>query len=178
MALAIVGTAGRLSRFDYGPDEYKSMIANAQKTYQTLGKPPIISGGASLSDHMAVHIFLMAPFSWEVNLTLYLPAKWDHEKCQYEETSEGKSSNRYHRRFSKMVGINSLRELDHVIQCKGVTTIVKPGFKNRNTLIAEKCAYMLAFTHYSLTIPDTPGTLDTWNKFTGPDDRKWVYPIF
>lgn len=54
-------------------------------------------------------------------------------------------------------------ELARVIGDTSVKTVVRKGFLARNTLIAENCDYLIAFT-FSADVPIEGGTFDTWKK--------------
>ena len=136
----------------------------------------ICSGGAALSDHIAVTLYLENKIS---NLKLYFPCDFDHINnlfMSYNNTA--KSANLYHRNFSNTVSINSLSEITKAIN-KGAKTLKYNGFFKRNDEVA-KSDYLIAFTFdYGDKIsiwtknesnistkykPITGGTKNTWNK--------------
>lgn len=166
--IAIIGTAGRDKNDKYDIDDYNRMIEKCKDIieHQFKLKPEnilLVSGGASLSDHLVVDLYNQN----YAKAKLYLPALWDQNKKQYVENNArydtGKISNYHHKKFSKMTGKNSLNEINQAIENGLEIDVSNPGFKNRNSCIAE-CDYLIAFGFIKDNIPTTPGTLDTWKK--------------
>lgn len=119
----------------------------------------LISGGAAGVDHIAVRLYLEKYIS---DIELHLPCRWKDKKYfdsgEYDwRTNPGKTSNYYHNKFSQILGLNSLNEIDQVL-IKGGEIIVHDGFHSRNTGITD-CDLLLA---YSFEL--TGGTLNTWIK--------------
>lgn len=166
--LAIIGTAGRNEDGDKLTKEHYDYMYQVAKTHNTN---KVVSGGAPWADHIAVRLFLR---NCVEKLILYLPF----------EFTDGKFTDEYfnglHRNFSKKCEIDSLNEIKLAIDkgCKVIygnkTTDRTKAFHARNTLIAEKCTEMIAFTFNDGDIPKVGGTLDTWNK---ANCEKIHYPL-
>lgn len=172
MILGIVGTAGR------GPDGemlkvgyFTSMLKVSRYATTLLGAKCVVSGGAAYADHIAVVLFNSGHVS---HLKLHLPAKWNGQK--FAEGSDkfdpGRTSNWYHRQFSAARGVDSLAEIAEAIN-KGCEVTVGPGFKDRNTSIANDAETLLAFTFGNGPNLKDGGTKDTMDKF---QLRKQVNP--
>lgn len=168
---------------------YQQMLQTASTWVAQLGiaktKIRLISGGAALSDHLAVDLFLQSEAK-EVpesdryaGLTLFLPCRFDLEKQQYEDNglrgyrtwqkNPGQLANVYHRRFSQMLGgcRNTLQEISMVATAhadKAKLDSTKFGFHARNSAVAGMADYMLAFTWQVTKEPVEGGTSDTWKK--------------
>ena len=103
---------------------------------------------------MAVRLYLEGVVK---QLILYLPYSFDH----------GSYSDNYlnglHRNFSSKCNINSLAELQAAIEA-GAEVVYGNGYHARNTLIAQHCSALVAFTFCDDVTPKPGGTLDTWNK--------------
>lgn len=133
----------------------------------------LVSGGSSWSDHLAVELYSECD---EIHgLVLYLPAKMEGDK--YELTHPGKELNKRHGEFSKsLYGSESasLEALGNLYKKfvnnvtgakednKKCQIVVRPGFLQRNTPIANSSDILIAVTVDSSV---TGGTLDTWKKF-------------
>ena len=123
----------------------------------------LISGGAALSDHVAIDLFLKGLVK---NLILHLPCKWDEKRCCHYDngdddwkTNPGKLSNSLHEQFSKQLQKNSLNEIQLAID-KGATVIIGKGYFDRNLKIAKESQGLIAFT---FDTEMTPGTKHTWD---------------
>lgn len=80
----------------------------------------------------------------------------------------GQLANRYHRDFSKVVGFNSLEQLDALLNDPKVS--IKDhyhGFHQRN-LIVGQVDYLMAFT-FSQGEPSDGGTGHTWKNSSCPN---------
>lgn len=167
MTLGIIGTAGRGSdgeALKANPRLWRSMVAVSQIVTTILKPDRVVSGGAALSDHLAVLLYLDGSVP---NLTLHLPAEWTGHG--FKETSSrydtGRTSNWYHSLFSEQRGANSLIEIQAAIEKGADVKTGAGGFKERNTDIALDASTMLAFTFgYGPSLKDG-GTADTWGKF-------------
>lgn len=104
-----------------------------------------ISGGAAVADHLAVRGYLDGAFD---GLTLYLPAEFrngcfvPNPKIQF---NPGATLTRYHEAFSQACGIESISEIERVIE-KGAAIEIHPGFQRRNLEVAANCTHMIAMT--------------------------------
>ena len=170
--VAVIGTAGRT-----GPPMsaalFDSMVQHASDVITTrlgLDKAAVhlVSGGAAWSDHIAVRLFNSGDFA---GLTLILPCEWEsgrHKDSGHRDwrINPGQSANRYHRAFSRLLGRDTLRELDDLITGdERVVVVTGKGFHQRNTQIANTADVVLAFTWANGAEPPAKGgTRDTWNK--------------
>lgn len=164
--ISIIGTAGRDKINTYTPELFNKMIITAKYMMRNLTNITLISGGAAWADHIAVCLYLEGFVS---KLVLHLPCKWENNKIRYFDTGEfnwrtnpGGTSNYYHSNFSRIIGRNSLLDINKAIE-KGAEIVIHDGFHLRNNPIAN-CDYMIAFTWSPTNIPAEGGTLDTWNK--------------
>lgn len=162
MKIAIIGTAGRSSN-GLTRDLFTKMVAVGK--YAVAHGTELVSGGAAWADHVAVTLFLQDVVP---KLTLYLPCAWAGEHFHDTgvrdwRTNPGGLANYYHKRFSEVMGYDTLAQIAAAIT-KGATVVVGNGFHNRNSQIAQ-CDAMLAFT-WARGAPEDGGTLDTWRKCT------------
>jgi len=163
--VAIIGPCGR-GGIKYTKETFNKMITCARGFIGTFNSKvteiELVSGGSSLSDHVAVRLFLMGVAN---RLTLYIPDDWDAEHKCFGDHHEGETLNILHKTFSSRIDVDTLDEIALAI-AKGATIKVVKGFKNRNMKIAQSTV-LLAFTPEGGDTPITPGTLDTWNKHKG-----------
>lgn len=122
----------------------------------------VISGGSIWCDHIAVTLFLKGYIS---KLTLHLPDHWSFENRAFaEKTFAGKTLNKLHQQFSKILGRDTLHEIDDALK-RGAHFTTSTGFFERNTSIARNSNVLYAIVMENSAM--TPGTKNTWNKFTG-----------
>ncbi len=165
--LGIIGTAGR------GPDgenmnseTWSRMLHVARLTIGSTESPVLISGGAAWSDHIAVRLFLEN--SNRLDLNLFLPVKFSDKFDESEITIPfncGSTLNYYHSKFSRIIGQNTLTEIEKCLSMEGVTCLSGKGFHGRNTQIAKASDNILAFTFGNGKELKDGGTKDTWDKF-------------
>ena len=123
----------------------------------------LVSGGSSGADHVAVVAFLESKQS---ALHLYLPCAFTNKQYALNPdggdwtVNPGKSLNFRHRQFGKQIGQDTLSQIDEAI-ARGAHVTIGKGFHDRNTMIAENCDFLVAFSE---TDVPTGGTLDTWSK--------------
>lgn len=170
--LSIIGTAGRsinekkllnLDRFEFATKIVLDYINNE------LGLDPfdviLVSGGSSWMDHVAVNLFLGGGFG---GLHLYLPSEFNHKQKKFTNTHEGRTLNELHTDFTNSINIiNSFDDLSKVITRgpkHGVKITIKRGFFQRNTLVAQNCDHLLAFSFAPDIYSITGGTKNTWDK--------------
>jgi len=175
MYVSIVGTAGRgtciheLTKeiFDIMCITAINIIEN--DLHLTWDNVNLVSGGAAWSDHIAVSLYMLKDAA---SLTLFLPCKWiskGTESKYFDDGSydwrknPGRTSNSYHKKFSAMIGRNSLHEIEMSFKLGAKIDTTFAGFHNRNTEVA-KSDILLAFTFGKSDKPDDGGTLDTWTK--------------
>lgn len=146
---------------------YLAMLGHAQAIVNAQTSPiTLVSGGAAVADHLAVLLYLNDP---KLQLTLHLPAPFDLQKQQFVETpgnmyAPGNIANYYHRKATKSCGVKSLEQIAQAIN-KGAKVIVTPGFKERNTKVAQESDVLVAFTFGDGAVLKDGGTLDTTRKF-------------
>lgn len=181
MTLGIIGTAGRgddgVKLLD-NPAYWRMMKVIAQTVATMLQPDRLVSGGAAVSDHIAVQLYLEG---YAPNLSLHLPADWLGHGFKEAKGSgnasydPGRTSNYYHGLFSREIETDTLAEIQAAIE-KGATVKSRAGgFKARNTDIAKEADVMLAFTFGQGAALKPGGTKDTWDKFLAQRGR--VRPI-
>lgn len=167
MKIGIVGSSGNNGK-KINFSMYHRMTRLALYNIKKLSNEQpvtLVSGGAALSDHIAVDLYLEGLVN---HLILYFPCDWNEKKCQFSEvttkTSRGdvaKLANRLHSSFSLHVGNkNSLKDIQMAID-KGAQVIVGDGFLGRNAILAQNVDAMIAFTFDKKM---TPGTQYVWNE--------------
>ena len=160
--IAIIGTAGRGGAYDphsdysklarKGARAYVEMLDTA-RTLLTAIAPSgyrLISGGAAWADHLAVSLYLEHKEGACHGLTLHLPCPWAktrfHDTGVYNfRTNPGGTSNALHAAFSRIIGRNSLAEIDQALNL-GAQTAIGDGFFDRNNVIAQNADHVIAFT--------------------------------
>lgn len=187
--IAVIGTAGRGNDANKVDARLFERMVRAAKHIlaNVFGLPTgvcLVSGGAAISDHVAVRMYLESNAKLSSNektdgeekektssqatvkydLQLYLPSRFSNEKFD-KTTSAGIRSNALHSQFERHSGISSLNELDTAIRL-GAKTEACDGFHARNSLVA-KSNYMIAFTWSSTGEPSDGGTLHTWRRCQG-----------
>ena len=168
--ISIIGTAGRgTDAHRLNNTVYQTMVKTVTRLINTITKEEtkIISGGAAYADHIAVELFLQDKAK---ALTLHLPSPWDYEQKKIFDIgifdwkqNPGGTANHYHRKFSNVVGKNTLLEIDNAIK-KGAEIAVGDGFKNRNTEIA-RADICIALTFGNGVFLKEGGTSDTMTKY-------------
>ena len=154
ITVSIIGTAGRnglyrqltsdmYSRACSNVEALLGQIATAHNT--TIDTLLIKSGGAALSDHIAVRLFRNKVIT---KLHLHLPCDFRTThitKPQFisSNLSVARSANHHHHNFSQQIEIDSLAELSEVLSQEGVSFDVSNGFFARNRKIAQ-CDYLIA----------------------------------
>jgi hypothetical protein len=169
--LAVIGSSGRSSpenkllspiHFEFAKKAVLSYIINDLKLrpFDII----LVSGGSSWMDHVAVSLYLDGGFG---GLRLYLPSKFDFKQKKYVNTHEGRTLNQLHAEFNtKMGSINSFEDLTKIASRgykHNILIEIKRGFLQRNTLIAQNCDHLLAFTFDSDDFMQG-GTKNTWDK--------------
>jgi hypothetical protein len=154
-----------------GPSGNSCCLTKAmfERCYQELltKLPPnctLVSGGSSFIDHLAVVAFLEGKVG---KLHLHLPVKWIEAK--YKENRPGQLLNNLHQKFSKIVGRNSLDELEEAMAKSKVT--VGDGFFNRNTALIKDCDQLIVYT---VDGHARHGTLDSLLKWQKREDQEKV----
>jgi hypothetical protein len=145
---------------------YRRMInltSNLIKQHQQTNDQNVVlvSGGAALSDHIAIDLFLDGFVN---SLILYLPCEWNESQCKFMENSKNESdpgsiANLLHVKFGNEVQKNTLRDIQMAID-KGAEVHIGNGFLSRNLQIANSVDKLIAFTFDKKM---TPGTKHTWS---------------
>lgn len=144
--LSIIGTAGRrddAARINRAL--YDKMYAETVRAIREWDIEEVVSGGAAVSDHLAVRAFLDGAVA---RLTLFLPAHFDRGRFTpnpHVRFNPGQTCNQYHAAFSRSCGLDSLAEINEAIH-QGARVEVFEGFHRRNSEVADNCTHMLAFT--------------------------------
>ena len=169
VAIGIIGTAGRKDDAEkLNPQKYQMMKAAVLGIIAPHASRAIlfVSGGAAVADHLAVQLFLALP---NTKLRLHLPAVYDTNAQRFIETpgkmfDPGNVANFYHRKFWKTCQQPSLAEINQAIR-RGAEVKVTPGFKERNTQVAQDADVLIALTFGDGPSLKDGGTRDTMEKF-------------
>ena len=174
--VALIGTAGK------GADGhritlslYQKMVAAADEwlsaRHPERSEVILVSGGAAVSDHIAIVLYLQGlrsgdPFG---GLELHLPA--DFVNSAFVERGAkgdaGRASNHHHRIFSTRLygnGNHSRRQIQ-LAKDRGAVVKVHNGFEVGN-LETGKVDTLLAFTWGSGSTPVAGGTAHCWTHST------------
>ena len=163
--VAIIGTAGRKQVPTL--KEWKNMLSDAENRISS--ENILISGGAAFADHIAVKLFLEGKV---VGLKLRLPAPFKNGKFEGDYGTSGGTANYYHEQFSKIIGENTLAQIQKAID-KGAEVTYEPSAKGyaamkiRNSKVATESGKLLAYTYGETNVPMDGGTKDTWDKHKG-----------
>lgn len=159
--IAIIGTAGRSQVPTL--EEWNNMIRDAKSRVNP--NDTLISGGAAFADHVAVKLFLEGKVK---GLKLRLPAKIENNRFIGKYGTAGGTANYYHDKFSKIIGTNTIAEIQQAID-KGAEVTYETELSNkamfiRNEKVANESDSMIAYTYGGDSEPADGGTKDTWNK--------------
>lgn len=159
MSTAIIGTAKTTANMS---ENLFQKMCYAALPY--IKSNELVSGGAAWGDHVAVALFLGFPERFK--LTLHLPCGFVNGQYinngSYDwRVNPGKTTNSYHRAFSKAANRDSLKDIQRAISL-GANIFIYDGFHKRNDIVAT-CPNMVAFT-WGKAEPEDGGTLYTWNK--------------
>jgi len=162
--VAIIGTAGRDRARRNDAAMWQAMVDDVRARVQPTDI--LVSGGAALSDHLAVTCFLNG---WVSGLRLYLPAPL--RDGAFVEVSRSRCSgsvaNYYHRLFREAAGVDGLAELCEAA-ARGAVAYQHPaaagftGMFARNKLVARDATSALAYT-WGGAEPQDGGTRMTWD---------------
>jgi hypothetical protein len=171
MKLAVIGSAGRYDdQLFVTEDVYDKMLYLLEDYILELDEEIIlVSGGASFSDHLIVTTYLANTIKKDLpikGIELHLPSEWDYIQQEYSHDGAGKTSNYWHKNFSKKVLgyiYNSLEEIDTLVKSSNddVKIFFYNGFKKRN-LVVGNVDVLLAFTASATDNPKPGGTAHTW----------------
>jgi hypothetical protein len=176
ITVGVIGTAGRGEAGKVlSLGHWRWMCEDFRRRLEELGEKEeivLVSGGAAWADHLAIAAMLDLVVS---GVTVFAPCAWDLENEQYYDTGEtdsydwvtnpGPTANYYHELFSRVVGFDSLKQLDRLVK-EELRFVYHPGngFHERNGRIAEGCDVLLAYTLGTGSQPNDGGTLDTWKR--------------
>ena len=161
MNWGIIGTAGRkdvLTELNFGEAKWDWMVRTG---LSFVGESPLVSGGAALSDQVAVEVHRR----FGNPLTLHLPAEM--APGGYRGGRTASTSNFHHHRFSRSIGGHfeeSLKALWWVLPNCTVTVEPNENFFARNSLIARDSHHIIAFTQFGRVSGGTGDTIRKWRK--------------
>ena len=148
---AIVGTSGRKEDANrLSKPHFEAMCECARLLLKQFeesdyGVDTLVSGGAAWSDHVAVKLFLnkevpklklFFPCQYDANANMFDPAPLNAHEAE-KGYSTGQTANRYHGRFSRIVGFSSLGEISLAIQQGAQIAVPRGGFYGRNAMVAQ-----------------------------------------
>lgn len=174
LRIAIVGTAGRDKNNPLNRTHWDNMTGRTEAYIQELRDQghehiTVISGGAAWADHVAVYL---AYENLIDAIELYLPAPIENDYfLDYGWKSAGGIANYYHKKFSDVLGYNTITDIADLQGQEGAIIDTLDGHGGpgalfyRNSTIANNADELLALTMGTRDIPNSSGTLDTWNKF-------------
>lgn len=170
LTIAVIGSAGRgndARKFCHGLFEHmvKRVWREIERVSQTI-KPPrktirLVSGGAAWGDHVAVALFLDGKVD---QLHLHLPCEFFGYWKKFSGGSVSRRVNQLHDEFTRVSGVDSLKDLVKVVEMPGCSTFVHDGFFARNSEIARSVDCVIALTWSRTMEPSPGGTKDTWTK--------------
>lgn len=191
LRVAVIGTAGRQDdAAKITPTLYAAMendlatrIAALRASHPNV-RICLASGGAAVADHLAVRAHLNGLSD---SLVLHLPSavKFDEQDGRtlaiFEEQrgrqDAGRTANHYHRQFGISVfdeWRKPFEELARVIAPQAgdrhapAHVVITPGFKQRNTKVAEEATLLVAYTFGSRKPPIEEGISSDMDAFTSP----------
>jgi len=187
--VAIIGFAGSHltpgEKRSLGARLYADMVEQAAKVITAKWKlswddVTLVSGGAAWSDHVAVSLFLAHSDTAKSALAVYIPAPLvastgrlrDNGTGMHWRMNPGCLANALHEQFGRIVGRDTFADMIRAAEAGAVFDSANRGFHNRNSVIADKCDYMIAFSWSAGSEPTEGGTADTWFKCSLPRERK------
>lgn len=165
--VAIIGTAGRDKSITMTTRLWGWMCDDIASRIDI--NDHLVSGGAAWADHLAVWMFLKERCN---ALTLHLPAPL-HGIFLGPDMGSASAANYYHKRFSDLLEMDSLKEIETASQmanCDGTFEPYSAGygaFFRRNKKVAEESDLLYAYTFGEGDVPADGGTKDTWNQCKG-----------
>lgn len=161
----IIGTAGRGNRELLSKALWFKMLDKAKELIPkgTIG----ISGGAAWSDHIAVELYRQGHLH---DLILHLPSPINGNLFKGRFGSAGAAANYYHKLFSEVIGVDSIRQITEAIETGIQYTSQEPntGLRAmfvRNSIVAKEAdlkTLTVAFTWSRDGLEDS-GTKHTWD---------------
>lgn len=163
MKIGIIGSARNhsltIEHMRFARNTVRSIIRDRKYDVDEI---TLVSGGSAWMDHVAVQLFERGFFE---KLVLHLPCTINPDGT-FENNHEGSILNNLHKECQNKTGYKVFKELSTVIRFPNCGVITTPGFFNRNSKIASESDILIAFT-FGKDTPDSNGTLNTWNKFSG-----------
>lgn len=174
--VGIIGSAGRKQKDRQCLTKlaYKRMCTEAERIITDEFKldwshVTLVSGGAAWSDHVAVTLFEKHK---TCKLQLFFPCEFKNNVFVSNSTA-----NQYHAQFSRVMDMNSRLQLTTAMGKQGCEVdMTSQGFLDRNTRIAKKSQFMIAFTRNGAE-PNDGGTGNTWSKCTMDITQRRVVSI-
>lgn len=191
LRVAVIGTAGRqddaakinASLYAAMEADLAERIARIRATYPQR-RICLVSGGAAVADHLAVRAHLAGLSD---SLTLHLPAPFEPQdqgddavKTFRENRGRqdaGRTANHYHRQFGISVfddWTQPFAEIARAIAPQAgdrhapAHVVVTPGFKQRNSKVAEEADLLIAYTFGSRRPPVEDGISSGSEAFADP----------
>jgi len=169
MTTGIIGTAGRDKSKPLTLDHWKWLIRDV-RTRVPEGAS-VGSGGAAWMDHLAVSLMITGYAS---ELHLHLPAPFDRKLLRFKgpKGSAASAANYYHEVFSRIIGRDTLKQLNEALYHPNTTFTEEPeradykGMFARNAKVA-RFEEMLAYTFGLGDVPADGGTKNTWDQCQG-----------
>ena len=153
--ISIIGSAGRKEDGHFVSRElwFTMLDICCRRIKEIIGSDTEVtlrSGGAALSDHLAVAIFNNSKLltGIKVHLELELPCEFINGKYN-DKDSTGSTANYYHTKFAGKLSkdnLGSLKGIKKALNSNDCTFTVSEGFKERNLLVGKDCDYLLAYT--------------------------------
>lgn len=161
--ISIIGTSGRDNNPLLTKELFTIVYNHCENIIKNIKKNNIclVSGGAPWIDHIAVKLFNNKIVN---NLILYTPAEFIGGKFveKNRKYDGGRILNYYHSKFSEIMEYNTLNDINDAINNGCEIDSLSDNLFERNSEIA-KSNYLIAYT-FGENIPESKGTLDTWNK--------------
>ena len=174
----ICGTAGRKEDGNLlSKNHYEAMCECVRLLLKQFNESDynidtLACGSAAWADHTAITLFLNKEVP---KLKLFFPCQFlgatvgfdptplnEHEKNRGYST--GETANKYHSKFSRKVGFNSLGDIERAIQQGAEVIVPSGGFYGRNAMVA-KSDIILAMTFGDKEWVKDGGTGDTIKKY-------------
>lgn len=168
--IGIIGTSGRYG--DLTKEIFYKSLTFVDKYIESLKIPKdnitLISGGSSGMDHIAVMLYLQGKSG---SLRIHLPCPVDIKNSRFISTSKYDKSasdtlNTLHGDFSKMIGVDTMKQLCSLYNDRNCVITTSLGFFKRNDIVAKESELLIALSK-GRDSPSDGGTKYTWNKNEG-----------
>ena len=170
----VIGSAGRKDDArKMNQDLYRWMYTDARSRIEKYLKAGqydrlhLHCGGAAWVDHICVSCFKAGMTDY---MTFHMPAPFIAQHGRFSDNGPvGATANRYHERFSRVLGQNTLTSIAHTLLHPHVEMQVYNGFFPRNIGLGKAVYYMLAYTWGTGKTPRSrSGTAYTWEHSPAP----------